>query len=78
LRADLTEKAARLVKNAACWGFTDQNLAEISFPGMPIKTGIGLGTDFLFSLLIGLRILVFEVAGGRGCDRLNSRITKTS
>jgi len=74
----LTEKAARLVKNADCWGFTDQNIADIVLPGMPIKAGIGLGTDFLFSLLIGLRILVFEVAGGRGCDRLNSRITKTS
>jgi len=46
LRADLTEKAARLVKNADCWGFTDQNLAEISFPGMPIKAGSGLERIF--------------------------------
>jgi hypothetical protein len=42
LRADLHEKARRLVKYAACWGFTDQNLTEISFPGTPIKAEIGL------------------------------------
>ena len=77
LRVDLHEKAWRLAKKANCWRFTDQNLAEISFPGMAIKAGIGLRTDFVFSPLIGLRLLVFEVASGRGCDSSNSRIPKT-
>jgi hypothetical protein len=42
LRADLTEKSRATGEKIDCWGFTDQNLVEISFPGMAIKARTGL------------------------------------